>query len=718
MGGFETKMTMRMYGSAAGMLIVAGQACAQVPAAGGLEDIVVTAERRAVGQQSVPLAISALSADALAERQVSTLEDMNALVPTLIVDPVPGGPSAGKIYIRGVGTDNPVFTGDSAVGIYFDDVFVARAQGVLFDFFDLERIEVLRGPQGTLYGRNSSAGAVKIVTRKPEMGENSFEGTAGYGSYNQVELRGAANVAVADTLAARFALSYGRRDGLQRNVLDGSPALDKNAFGARAHLRWIPSSDWNILLSGNYFRDTSLPSGAVDFSRTTEPDLLRFASANLPIQQSTDSKGLTIDVVHDGPVVSFRSLTGYRKLDWGVRSDVDGTEQNRFEPHQFLNQKQLSQEFTFSGKSEKADWLIGAYYFHEKQSFLWDLNVFENLGIPQQYTIFSQDTDALALFSQATLRISDVFSVTGGVRYSWEKKDFVAEGFFQAADAPIPEFGQPPLASAPQFEFADAKDFEDITWRIALDAQLNEATLVYLSASKGFRSGGFNGGARSLAEAAAPPFRSENVFTYELGLKADFANRRLRTNLALFTSDFENLQEASLRGEGEFTTETADARIRGFEFEVFARPNERIDMSLGGSFLDSRILSGAQEGNRVKYTPNFQSAFNLGYSLLSNDAGELRINTTVTYTDSYFINVENISTVAIPSFWNWDARIGWKARQGRWFVEGSVRNITDERRPTHGFDLNVGPPPPLGPLSRVLFPNEPRTFLFTVGIRL
>lgn len=690
-----------------------------------LGTVTVTAERRAETAQSVPVAVTALDSEALQSRQIVDVQSLKSVVPNVVIEDVPGGSSSIKLFLRGVGTDNPVFSGDGAVGVYIDDVFIARAIGANFDLYDIDRVEVLRGPQGTLYGRNSSAGALKIQTADPVLDEDVMKAEFGVGNNGQIEAKAAVNAPlVDDKLAARLSVFSSSHDPLQTNLVDGSEAYDKNIHGGRAKLLWAAAPTVDVLLSADFVRERALPNVAVSFRDEDldfdgEPeyrfdgDLLTYESALSDIFQDIDNFGLSAKVNWAlSDTVELTSITAYRDLFFQIRDDVDGTVASRFEPNQRLDNSTFSQEFNLSGGTDRFDWVTGLYYFEEESDFLWDLTVFANLGAPQNFQFFNQKTEAYALFGQATFDLTDRLSLTGGLRYTEETKDFSAEGYIETGPQPVR--GGDPVGTL-DWTFADDITFDNVSYRLAADFALTDQALVYASYSTGYRSGGFNGGARSLAEVSAPPFAEETVDTAEIGLKSDWADGRLRFNATYFVSDFQDLQEASLRAGG-FATETSDAEINGVEIEAQALVTDGFVLGLQAGTLDGEVDGTGQE---VKYTPDLTYTLTADWTQPLANGGELFASASYAYEDEYFINVENQPEVAVPEHEIVDARIGYRLPGGRWEIELAARNLFDEAYPTHGFFINLpAPPAGPGPLSTISFPNKPQMVIARVRLNM
>lgn len=690
-----------------------------------LGTITVTAERKAESIQDVPVAVTALDSEGLEARLIAEVQSLRTVVPNIVIEDVPGGGSSVKLFLRGVGTDNPVFSGDGAVGVYIDDVFIARALGANFDLYDIDRVEVLRGPQGTLYGRNSSGGALKLQTASPVMNETLIKGELAAGNLGQIEAKAAFNLPVVqDKLAARVSLFSSSHDPLQTNIIDGSGAFDKNIQGGRAKLLWAAAPNVDVLFAADFVRERSLPGAAVSFldedlnfdgivDYPFDGNLYTFYSALNNPAQSIDNSGLSARVdwrLDNG--LTLTSISAYRELNFGVRGDSDGTVVARFEPNQWLDNQTFSQELNLSGDADRFSWLGGLYYFQEQNDFLWDLTVFGNLGSPQNFQLFDQSTEAWAVFGQATFDVTDKLSLTGGVRYTQETKDFHADGFNKTGPT-VPLGGIP--TGTPAFTFDDSKDFENTSYRASADYSFTDNILGYVSYSTGYRSGGFNGGARTLAQVSAPPFEEETVDTAEIGVKSDLANGRIRFNANYFSSEFKNLQEAALQGGG-FSTVNSDAEISGLEIEARALVTDNLRVGFQGSTLDSNIK---QNGNRAKYTPEFSYSVTADYNLPLANGGEFFVSGSAAYEDDYFQGVDNDPVRIIGAHTIVDARIGYKLPGDQWEVELAAKNLFEEEYTPHSFNIVLpSPPNGPGPLSAIQYPNRPRMVVLRVRVKM
>src|SRR5256886_7968977 len=514
-----------------------GTASATIPA------VTVTAQKRTEALQDVPLSVTALSPETLDLLGITNVNELQAAVPNILFLNV-GSSNTVTAYIRGIGTANAVFTQDPAIGLYVDDVYLTRSLGANRDFFDVERIEVLRGPQGTLYGSNSPAGAIRIVTVKPSLTKGfQFKGEARVGNYNERDFDVALNVPIVENrIAARLVVMSAKHDGYQKNLADGTDGAAIDDLSARLHVFAELNDSWDLLVTGDTTRNRDIPTNGVSFLTTPAggdafqtPGFNKrdFFSEISHRYDNVDNHGIAANLHGRLNWGDFRSITAYRHLEENLNRDVDATILNRFTAHQELDNKQFTQEFNLGGDVGPVNWLVGAYYIHEKNNFLWDVNFLQFLPVPvltangllPNFQLFDQVKTSWAVFTQESWSVTDRLTLTGGVRWTHENKDFHVVGFRETA--PVSE-GVPPGTPLPGFDIRQEKSWSAAQWRAAADYKLTPDAMGFASAARGFRSGGFNGGARSLAPAIPPPFDPQVPAPYRLAAHTERVPRTLR----------------------------------------------------------------------------------------------------------------------------------------------------------------------------------------------
>lgn len=657
-----------------------------------MDRVVVTAQKREQDLQDVPISISAFSESALEEGNIVNVQDIAKLVPSLnIPSESPSGASNGIIFMRGIGTDNTQFTLDPAVGIYNDGVYMARAYGTLFDFFDIERIEVLRGPQGTLYGRNNSVGAIRIISKAPSLSEFDLAGRVGIGSFDEVSGAFTASAPIVeDKLGVRVSYSTRQNDGVQTNLQNpGDRAQSTDLTGLKAALLWTPTEAIDVSLRYQRVADRgdatqNVPLGDAN-PETFESDLQNLNEV------TTDFVTGKLDWdLNDS--VTLTAQSSFATIDLNTAFNLDGVGTAEFSvPVQFIDSEYTNQEIYLSGSGlggADIDWVVGAFYFDEEVTEQSIARFGANIIFPGQAPFDAPadrllETTSVAFYGQGTWNLTDRFSVTAGGRWSDDEKDFSET--FSATDA----------------SFSD----DQLTWRLAVDFQAADNILLYGSASTGYRAGGFDINSGS-------PFPTEEVLTYEAGAKTEFFDNRLRINAAYFFNDFEDLQQSVLSGSNPFGlgTISIDAESSDLELEVLAEPADGLNLGLVLSTLDSDV-DGAplvlKQSPELSYRIFGQYEFDLG------EAGSLTAGASYNYSDEFFIDTLNDPNRVVNEYGTVDARIAWAPKGDNWELALSGQNLTDEDEPTFIFRL------PFGGLSEPLtkFPRKPTTWMLTATYR-
>ncbi|MFV3073650.1 TonB-dependent receptor [Niveispirillum fermenti] len=686
-----------------------------------LEEITVTAQRFASSLQTTPIAVSAFSADMLDQRQVMNVSDLNSQIPGVLIQPAAGLSNIARIVLRGIGQENGGVLYDPAVGIYVDDVYQPRPQNQFFDFFDVERIEVLRGPQGTLYGRNTSGGALKIVTRKPSF-DLTYGGDVALGSYNTTEFRGyVSGGLVDDRLAASLSTVVRKRDGVMDAPAIGDHKInDRNSVGVRGKLLFTPNEDVELELAGSYVRDHSdlqVGTSVSVLPGVTNPNAvpgrdLRTTELSGYRAQKTNSYNASANLsVILSDALSLRSTTAYGYMDnlTGVPfvelpAGVIGISYN-------FTDKFFSEELTLNYESDRFSMLGGVFYFYEKGE--------QEDTAPYTTPAFKdRTTDAYAAFGQGTFKITDSVSVTGGLRYTAEKAKFTQ--FYPTFAAFVPE---------PQ---SDSRTFKKLTPKVSLDWAANRDIFFYASFTEGFKSGGFNsispgtiigGGERGRPS----PYGAETVKSYEVGGKFSTPDRRFRLNAALFQADYKGLHlPVFFPGTVVSTTNNAaGARVRGIELEPVWQVTPALQLYASAAILDGDYTSSflCSLGNTaivdcrdkdLKGVIPFKSNAGFVYTIDGVRDGALSLSGSWEHSEKFYNNVSNtIPLTATPAYDLFNATISWTNRDEDLTVSLEGRNITKETFAFSTLQISNATSPAL-----TAYANEPRTFLVRVRFGL
>jgi iron complex outermembrane recepter protein len=712
------------------LLCAAGPALAQDAAPSDdaiqLQEVTVTAERRSENLQAVPIAVTAFTAEDLERRQVVSLVDIAKDVPNLVGHNNVGLNTATVVYLRGVGSTQSFATVDTTVGFYVDDVYIARQNANNFSLFDVERIEVLRGPQGTLYGRNTSGGAIKVVTQRPAR-EFAVKAQASFGDYDFYEVRGSLNAPIGETLAVRLnGVTQQQGDGFSRNLTRGGTVNDRSIEGGRVAVRWTPTEALDVNFAFDLIKDDSfgiVPSDISGRARPPTGDLFEVRSG-ITNYNFTTSKGGMLRVDWNGAAVDFSSISSYRELDQDYVLDLSDQPVPIYFIDNIGDHYQFTQELQLKGKAKLGnvgvDWITGAFFMKEwNTTIIGDTINFQlpsGLRIPagRQVKTVENDVDSIALFTQGTFELTDRLSLTAGLRWTKDDKDVAV---VQRNGAGVVTYTTQTLVS---LGTPIEQTFEEVSPKIGVDFQLNDDVLLYGSFTQGFKSGGWN--SRVTAAAQFYAIDPEFVDAYEIGAKTEWLDRRIRLNAAAFYSDIGDLVIGAIGSVpgGAFQTLSVDADIYGIEAEFSAAVTGRLDLfaTLGLMDGDYKNLGADPQGFAGRTLPRLPDVtFKLGaeYAMPLGEAGDLRFGADYSYTSNFFTSS---ATDAITETGDVDLVNGYvryEHNDGRWWLQAGCRNCADKRW-FHSM-LNF---PVLGPGVgfAAAYPSDPRTWRVSAGVRL
>lgn len=712
---------------------------------GGIEEIVVTAERRETNLQDTPLAVTALTADALQASGVSVINDLAATVPNLTSTTGPQGSSDANFFVRGVGQFDFIITNDPGVGLYVDGVYLGRTVGAMLDSGDIERVEVLRGPQGTLFGRNTLGGAVNIVSRQPDPSAFSGNATATYGSRDRIEFAGGVNAPIGGDSAVRVSGFYRNQDGFARNAVTGERFGATDRYGGRAQLRLGLGENLRIDLAADYSLDKSNPAPSVlraiapapffpagAFSDVQDPDnFYRIFASNSP-EARNETYGFSGTVTVELGNATLKSISAYRKLDGFSTSDPDGTRYTLYDQNVTTEQNQFSQELQLAGTAldDRLSYLLGGYYFRENAEQVLAL-CFAPINSPAAAPFApcntwtqgnAQKTRSYAVFGQARFELVDGLSVTLGGRYTWDKKDIISNQFFDFRPAGTP-FNPTPGAPPPGLkivapivtDLADSVDFEKFTPKVGVEYQPNSDLLIFASYSKGFRAGGFNG-RLIVPQASVPSYAPDTNDTYEVGFKSDWLDRSVRINGTLFYSKYKDIQQTIVDPVVQFRVANAgDATLKGFELELTAVPTDglRFDAAVGytaSSFKNVPATVGPINGNRLPFSPEWTVSAGVEYAI---DLGGGTLTPRVDYRlqSDVFFTAFNLPFEEQGDYGILNARLSWTDAGERFNVAVYGQNLSDTEYYTFGQNALTTQGVAYNYLGR------PREFGVTVGYR-
>ncbi len=586
----------------------ASTAQAQEPAARGeLEEVVVTARRREESLQSVPIAVTAISGDDLEAYNIGRAADLQRIVPTLSISEGTGRRNAPIYALRGVRPTESLFGQDPSAAAYFAEVVMAPAQGTNLALYDLQSVQVLKGPQGTLFGRNTTGGAVLFTPKRPGT-EFGGEVALGFGNYGMIETELAVDMPVSPTFTTRFAGKSFEKDGHQTNVLNGHKLGDDDTKSARLSAVWnITDAIENYTIASydrgrNHGRAPVLVavragSTAATFfpytaawQRQQARDIDHIES-NLDQYEEIDVWGVINTTKFElGGGLTLKNIAGYRDVEYESLADQDGSAIPRLtESRQPAEMQSWSDELQLLGTSDKLNWTTGLYYYHEKGREFSDSWILDFLS-GRRISGGSVKNASYAAFLQGTYKLTPAWSLTLGGRYTIDEKQVTAETYTPTTCLMVDRNNSPLLPG--NCRRTESKTFSAPTATASLDYKPNDNLLVYLTSRLGYRSGGFS--TRATNNLTFAPFEEETVTDVELGTKLDWSmgDWRYRTNVALFHQWYDNIQRTNALlppGGGGFQTviqNAAKATIKGAELEMTIAPTDALSLRLTYAYID------------------------------------------------------------------------------------------------------------------------------------
>lgn len=651
------------------------------------DEITVTAQKRSGQLHEIPVAVTALGSEDLERLALRASSDIALQEPNFEIKSS-FNTYRPTIFMRGVGANDFYSNSVTTVGMFFDGVYML---GQSFQLFDLERVEILRGPQSTLYGKNTIGGAVNFISKKPT-GQRSGYARIGLGRLRQTDFEGAFDMPLgANNNSFRISAASYHRDGHTRNLLNSNDENDIGATGARAQLRLNPRENLSMLLNvhaginragSRQFYNRGLINGSNAFGYAGGQDPFE-GSYNRQSSENIDLIGttLTADWLQSG--LQLTSITGYEVSSSEVFQDTDASPDQILEIVRGDDASQLSQEFRISSSNlRNFEWLAGAYFFAESLEADNFFDFFRVTGAGSLLNqIFDQQTRSFAPFVQATARPSANLTLTAGLRYTWERKDF--------------ELDNSLAPSIPIIDFEDSLSFSELSGDIGLSYQLREDIMIFGNVKRGFKSGGFNGGAFFFQEEVTT-IEPEFLTAYELGLKSLWFENRLEVNVAGFVYDYEDLQVFNITETGSIPIQVlenaSDASIRGLEIDLTARSRDGLTFSLSLGLLDSeyqRYIRGDNidlSGNQLVSAPEWSLKAQVGNSW-STRRGLLLAHLDYNHRDDIFFTANNNPRIKSDDFGLLNGRLVFEPSDRRFNVALWAKNLTDKIYFTEIFDL-------------------------------
>lgn len=708
-----------------------------------IEEVIVTATKREQTAQTVANQITVFSTEDLDALRVLRPQDLAEQTPGLLTKFGPNGLATVGFYMRGVGINDFTGTVDPSVGVYVDEVFKPTPDMLNFAVFDIERVEVLKGPQGTLYGRNSTGGAVNFITAKPT---EEYEGfvRAGYSSFTTGALTGALSGPLSDNLLGRFSYTgqvSDDNDGYSFNRTTDKEQGKNDLLALRGQLAWQPNENVNFRLMINYGsqesdqpllqhvggRDVNDPAvvcapviagqraegPCVDLLGYFDPDDDPFdgdsnVNPNLDIE-GTDITG-TLNWEFDR--LTLTSITGYEMMEKRQAQDIDASPNVAADNFTYNDVDNFSQEVRFtSDDSWPVSWIVGGNYAETDVEWFQTIDL-SDLAIPTSNGA-DQTTESWAAFGQTTIPLSDKFEFVGGLRFTneertWEGATFVGtfanldEAFASGAPTlsilPVPD-GNPDQGGP--LDFDNKIDESEVDFQAVLKYMPDDDKMVYLSASKAFRSGGFSS-AVLFSQSALEPFDSETLTAYEAGLKLSLPDYQVRFNGSIFFYDYEGFQATFVRAlEASARLQNAgDVDIMGIEASIDWLPTSRLAVNLGISALDTEIVAtevvlppldggpeSTIEGNEIPNAPGLSINGRLSYDLPVGSRFFATLQTDFNRVSSHFLEPNNRAVLSESGYSLVNARVSLVPVDGQWDVSLWARNLTDEVYSSAGQDI-------------------------------
>lgn len=735
--------------------------------------IIVTAQKRAQNVQEVPIAISAITGDYLTSRDITSIDSLGAVAPNVKFERGPGSTTIAQIAIRGSVTINPAVTWEPAVGLYLDGVYIAKNQGAIFDVADLERIEVLRGPQGTLYGRNSLAGAVNLVTAKPT-GELGGKLELSYGNFDYKRAKAVLNLPAFGPLSIKLSGQLTKRDGFYEIIsnpfptaaLFAQPATFKDAqslngksFMAQARLEATDtltfdySYDYNKnrqrpapgqLLSvtpGSIFDAASAAYIGIPLALYANPNRQDTLSLNAnPFQEQSRTYGHALTATLDLGSAELKSITAYRDLHFVDSLELDGSPIDIATTTRDTDMNSFSQELQLTGSAidSRLNYVLGGFYYREEAGTVNPQRFFGVFGpgASQFKSSYASNTTAYAVYAQADFAFTEALKLTLGARYTEESKNISRQLLVLGGPTPFVvadvKFGDLPKAK-----------FNNFSPAATLAYQINPDVNVYARFAKGYKSGGFNGETNNFVapSAACPtgtpelcnPYRPEKVDSYELGIKNVLADGALTLNVAAFYDKHKDIQLSVFDATGAAAStvlNAAKATIKGIEVETVIRPMDGLTVNASAAYLDAKYDSFLDGGVDVSnnrafpHTPKYSAAVGVDWLAAEGDWGRFNIVGDLNIVSKYYAFPYAFRPEAVPAQLAGDSQapsrttVNVSATLSDLNLGGSklrisawVKNLTDESALTNFIDFGPG----FGGLRLGYF-NDPRTLGLTAGV--
>jgi len=712
---------------------------------GVIEEIIVTAQKREQNLQDTPVSVTAFSADAIVELGFRQSVDITAQTPNYSVGYPNGDTGVPAPFIRGVGLNDFGVLNQGPIAAYADETYISSNAAQIFQLMDVERVEVLRGPQGTLYGRNATGGAINFVSKKPT---REWEGwiRGSYGSWDMAKLEGAVGGPLGETTAFRASVLKTKSDGWMNNKFTGNDQQGIDELAGRLLLEWQPTDTLNLLLNirggktesdavqyrhlGVWDADGNMCSNAdtlaglcsdifgyseqVPYTTLNGVDAQAvpdYQDGNFDLEAENDTTFWGISLTADWQIGDYllTSITSYDDMDDSRPEETDVGPNDILTGDLAVNQDTFAQELRVGWEGDRWTWLTGAYYLRDEATDNTSFDILRDLRplfigddvncsappgnptgfCPEAFVQTSksgtdQTITSFAVYADTTVDLTERLKLSTGLRYTYEEVEHDSYFFFDE-----PAAGNP---NQPGFPDQEDVDFDNVSGRAVLDFQMNDNLLLYGGITSGFKAGGIQSTSDGIAT-----YDEEKLLSYEAGFKSTLADGRIRFNGSAFYYDYDDMQVYAfviVDGLGFSTiSNAADSEIYGAEFELQWLPINNLFINLGLGLLSTEyedfvLPDGDFSGNDVPMSPEVTFNGLVQYDIALNRFGTLTLQTDFNYQDEVYFDALNNELLSEDSYWIWNARASWKSLDDHWEVAAFGRNLGDEEYMVYAFDLS------------------------------
>ena len=735
--------------SASSIAMIASPSQGAIPAApaaeaasGTITDIVVTAQKRTERLSDVPASISVVGGAEIAKAHIASASDLVQLVPNLQANGAIG--NSQPIYsIRGVSMNDYSLNQGAPIAVYYDEVYKGNVGIYGIAYYDLERAEVLRGPQGTLYGKNATGGAVNLITRAPKFTTEGYLNLTA-GNYGRFEAQGAYQTPLSQTVAARVAFTVARADGWFDDILPGKPSQQQTRnWAVRGSLLFQPSDRFSAVLrastsyedpihTGIYAQPgpAGIGAGVYELFHEADPTLnpqtdyfppagasRRSNAANFQNRDRNRTYSTALTAKYQlSDTLELTSITSYDRGTFSYAEDADGSPLSVFEDTFYDKDKQFTQDLRLASKGNAPfQFLVGAYYFNESVFNISTLRLFQDIDANLDGVLdhndclaafpigcdvrnrFNQKKTSAALYSDASYNLSDTLTLRGGIRFTHDTAsltDFSSRAY--GTDGVLILNLIP--GSATDLDATTGRHFtkSNVSGKVGLDFKPNPDTLLYLVVSRGYRGGSFNGQAYFSPEELSTT-KSEIVTAYEFGAKTTLLDRHLQLNASTFYYDYRNQQfiDVDPITGAQPLVNLPKSRIYGAEVEILAKPLRDVRISGGAGYLNTRILRGTLggvdvSGNQIVNAPKWSATLALDWDAIKASWGKVSLHVDGSYSGTREFDLQNRSTTEQKPYAIANARLGWTSNNDRYGLTLWMRNITNTFYATDKIDVTSG----------------------------